>query len=257
MAGTEDPTSSAPQPAAGPGPGSVPPRGGGGGRWRRDVALVVGTALAVVVLQAVLVHGDDDGVSSDTTASTASRPDDGTTSAPESSSTTEGSGSRERRGNFEDGFWVVGEEVQPGRYISRPQTGACSWGRFADIRGDNIIVSQDRRTHQVIVDILATDKAFSSDNCGVWEIYEPSEAPPSTTIEEGDWIVGEQIEPGTYHTESASGCGWERTLGFEHTAQQLIDSLPAIPRPLTTLTVDLAAGEGFSTHDCGTWAKSG
>jgi hypothetical protein len=213
------------------------------------------TAASVALVTAVLTGGNDDGDNAqDTTTSTSDNGRATTSTTTDRSSTTEDTDARQR-GNFEDGFWVVGSEIQPGRYITRPQSSFCDWARYSDTRGDNVIISQQGRTSQVIVDILPTDKTFRSNGCGVWEIYQPHSAAPSTTIEEGDWIVGEQVEPGIYHTETGTFCSWERVVNFEHTAQVVIDSLPRAFHN-GTLTVDVAAGEGFSTHDCGVWIKS-
>jgi hypothetical protein len=249
MADTEEPAPPPSRPVP-PGPTRARP-------WLRDVLLVVITAAVVLVAQAVLTNGDDED-GDDEDVATDTTPSDDATTTTDQSETTETTTSRVRTGNFEDGLWAVGSEIQPGRYIVTgiAETG-CSWARLSDVSGDNVIVAQDRAAHQAIVDILESDGAFRSDGCGVWEVYEPRNTPPLSTIEEGDWIVGDQIEPGNYQSESASSCGWTRATAFEHTAQEVIASLPPEPRPRTILTVELVAGDRFSSSGCETWVKTG
>lgn len=219
--------------------------------WWRDVLLVVVTAAVVLGVQALLDRdGDDDNAATGTTTGTS----DQATATTETTGTTGGAESA----NFEDGIWAVGTDIEPGRYIVTgfPE-GGCSWARLADVNGDEVIVAEEAAVNQVIVDILPTDGAFRSQGCGVWQAYEARDTPPQTTIEDGDWVVGDQIEPGSYQSQSGSSCGWTRASGFEHTAQEVIASVPAELRPPTVLTVDLTAGERFSSKGCQTWVRTG
>lgn len=74
-----------------------------------------------------------------------------------------------------------------------------------------------------------------------------------TTIREGVWLVGTDIEPGTYRTsaEASSGyCYWaiEDGSNFSH----IVDNdIVTGGRP----TVTLQSGQQFTTHDCGSWLK--
>jgi len=244
MSGTGDPA---------PAPDAPTPPARGWRRWRRDVALVVVTAAVILGLQAFLFRDDDGG---DEDAATETTVGSSTTSDP--SATTATTTDPSETGNFEDGIWAVGSQIEPGRYIVTgfPE-GGCSWARLADVEGDDVIVADEAAVNQVIVDILASDAAFRSQGCGVWEVYAPRDTPPQTTIEDGDWVVGDQIEPGSYQSQSGSSCGWTRARGFEHTAQEVIDSVPAELRPPTVLTVELADGERFSSKGCQTWVRAG
>lgn len=254
------PTQPGPPPpwSSGP-PGGQPDAAPTRPRWWRDVALVVGTVIVVLAAQAVISGGDDN--DDDQEQSTATSAETPTTDAPDDTEPTEPTETTENRvhtANFPDGLWAVDSEIQPGRYVAQNQSAAgCNWERLAGSSGDNVIVSESSVKGQVVVDILPSDGAFHSENCGVWEVYEPRETPAATTVRDGDWVVGEQIEAGTYSVESATGCTWTHASGFEHTAQEVLEVVPAEARPTELFTVTLGAGQRFSTHDCGTWTKTG
>lgn len=241
----------------GNGGSEVPSPPSRGRRWWRDVVLVVATAVVVLVGQALLTGGDDDGdedvATTETTDTTPPDDDSTTTGADEGTTTTESDGGPRR--NFEDGLWAVGPEIQPNRYIATGIEGGCSWARLSDATRDNVIVAEEDVPSQAIVEILDTDAAFRSQGCGVWEVYEPRETPPLTTINDGDWVVGDQVEAGTYQVEAGSGCAWTHAAGFEHTAAEVIDHAPAVPRSSTAFTVELAVGQRFTSRECGTWVK--
>jgi hypothetical protein len=74
-----------------------------------------------------------------------------------------------------------------------------------------------------------------------------------TTIREGVWLVGADIEPGTYRTSaevSGGSCYWEIDDGadFSHIVS---NDIVTGGRP----TVTLHSGQQFTTSDCGSWVK--
>jgi hypothetical protein len=74
------------------------------------------------------------------------------------------------------------------------------------------------------------------------------EAAESSTIEDGIWEVGVDIEPGTYRSEGGAGCYWA-LLGSADTSDIVNNGGFG---PNQTLTIDSA---WFETSDCGTWEK--
>lgn len=68
-------------------------------------------------------------------------------------------------GPIGDGVWIVGTDIQPGRYTSDGGT-ACVWQRLAGFGGTS------DESHEVgltaTVEVSATDRGFSSSHCGAW-----------------------------------------------------------------------------------------
>lgn len=66
---------------------------------------------------------------------------------------------------------------------------------------------------QWIVDIPASDVGFSTDGeCGTW--FNTPRAGSLTSIPPGRWLVGAQVNPGTYVATTRAGCYWERLRNF-------------------------------------------
>jgi hypothetical protein len=69
---------------------------------------------------------------------------------------------------FDDGSWVVNEQIVPGRYRS-DGSGSCYWQRATDFSGGvDSIIANDNVDGSTVVDIKATDVAFTSNRCGTW-----------------------------------------------------------------------------------------
>jgi hypothetical protein len=69
------------------------------------------------------------------------------------------------RGPIGDGIWIVGTDVAPGRYSSAGGA-SCVWQRLSGFGG----TSEESLEAGVegAVEIKATDRGFSSSNCGTW-----------------------------------------------------------------------------------------
>ena len=99
------------------------------------------------------------------------------------------------------------------------------------------------------MEILPTDIGFNSTRCRRWELYE-APAAPAATFGDGDWVVGEQIEPGQYRSDgSGTACYWERAGGFSHDFNEIISNENATGPTV----VALSPGERFTAARCGTW----
>ncbi len=149
---------------------------------------------------------------------------------------------------FGAGTQLVGTDMQPGRYTSH---GAhCYWERLAGLSGDfdDIIVNGNSEA-QAIVEIVPGDVAFNSSGCGRWTIYQPPAAPVSE-FGPGDWVVGEQILPGTYRS-GGELCYWERASGFTHDFGEIVTN--AVPEGQAV--VEIPPGDvRFTSVGCGTWS---
>lgn len=160
---------------------------------------------------------------------------------------------------FGPGQYLVNSRIQPGRYFADPSSGSCYWERESGTGGTlgeiiaNDFVGYDAR--QIIVDILPSDFAFKAEAaCGSW--FTTPRAPAQTGIPPGMWLVGDQIQPGTYQSTVNSGCYWERLRNFEGTIRSVIanDFVSAAgPRLVTISGSDVGFG---SDADCGTWTRA-
>jgi hypothetical protein len=263
---------SAPRPQADAPPPEPPPDA----KRRRLALIVVAGVVAVALLVALVVtratndDGDGDGGSGPATTtsdeqttgtrtegsaagsgevdSTAPRPADTTTSI---SSGPAGSDA------LADGLWIIGEDIQPGRYIAAGIDGnGCDWARLSDAAGNSVIAAETDVANQAIVDILDSDTAFRTTGCGTWARYTAPGRPPATTIDEGDWVVGEQIEAGAYRVPQAATCSWTRATGFEHTPQEVTQTEKTNIALEGPFLVTLTAGERFTSRGCATWARA-
>ena len=81
-----------------------------------------------------------------------------------------------------DGTWLVGQEVTPGIYAA-PGGEQCSWQRLSGFGGtaDEVVASASGAVRP-IVEIAATDRGFSTSNCGDWTTVsiQVQPTPPAT-----------------------------------------------------------------------------
>ena len=69
---------------------------------------------------------------------------------------------------FGDGTWLVGDDIQPGRYRVVAE-GSCYWARLSGVTGDlDDIITNEIGSGPTYVQILPTDVAFKSTGCGMW-----------------------------------------------------------------------------------------
>ena len=165
------------------------------------------------------------------------------------------------RTSFGAGTWLVGSEIEPGRYFTNPRAG-CYWERLSGLGGTladtiaNEFIGFD--SPQEIVDIAPSDRAFDADeDCGTWD-QTPEPSPPAGTIPPGTWLVGGQIAPGVYEVDAGDGCYWERLSGFGGRGIDDVlanDFVSGGGRQLVEIAPD---DVGFSNDvDCGTWRAIG
>lgn len=84
--------------------------------------------------------------------------------------------------------------------------------------------------------------------------YTPPPPPgPKTTIDtNGTFVVGSDIDPGTYRTDGKYGCYWARLRSLD-TGDIIDNNVSDGPQIVQILPADKA----FMTRDCGTWHKTG
>lgn len=177
--------------------------------------------------------------------------------------------------SFGDGLWVVGVDIAPGTYrVEAPVVYAddnsyCYWTTYDDAAGglDHLVATglgDGRPT--VVFDSVAAVEPFG---CGTWVRVDPEalfkNADAATVIPEGEWLVGEDVAPGTYQTTAAvetmqadSDCFWNITHDLAvsdgsppvHFDDDVLDSAQeGLP------TVSLASGQVFTSSACGDWER--
>lgn len=159
---------------------------------------------------------------------------------------------------FGAGQYLVGGHVAAGRYFSAPSSG-CYWERQSGLGGTpgEILASGSIGFDggQWIVDILPSDVAFKTlAACGIWYRESPRRG-AQATISPGAWLVGTQIEPGTYRATAQPGCYWERLRDFTGEREGVIASNLVAAAGSEQVTV-LASDAGFAANAaCGTWTR--
>lgn len=77
----------------------------------------------------------------------------------------------------------------------------------------------------------------------------------SGSFGDGVWIVGRDIQPGTYrNSDSSQLCYWERLSGFSGELGDILAN--EVSDAIQTVTIK-STDAGFSATDCGVWTKVG
>jgi hypothetical protein len=153
---------------------------------------------------------------------------------------------------FFDGIWEIGVDLEPGTYRTTDYTDSCYWARLKGFSGElgDIITNNFSSGYQVVT-IPARDVGFESDGCGDWTSDLSQVTETKTTFDEGTYIVGTDIQPGTYRSSEGDGCYWARLSGFRGTIGDIITN-DFRSGGVATVTIR-QSDEGFSSNGCGTW----
>ena len=170
---------------------------------------------------------------------------------------------------FDDGTYIVGLDIAPGRYRAAAPSDSCFWLRLRDFRlFGGKYGSHDVRTTiggwgttvlggdvSSVVDIEPTDAGFYSAGCGTWTNDLTPIATPGQPFPDGTYIVGDEIAPGRYRArEPSAECYWARLGDFSGKYGEGGNYL-VIRRTGPTSVVDLAPEDaGFYSRGCGTWS---
>lgn len=161
------------------------------------------------------------------------------------------------RTSFGSGKYRVNSDIAAGRYFADPASG-CYWERESGLGGSTAeIIANDFVSYnaaQIIVDILTGDVGFQTDaDCGTWN--QTPRGGAQSSIAPGMWLVNGQVTPGTYRTNAAAGCYWERLRNFQGVLGSILANdfvSSAGPQVVTIAPGDV----GFNTDgDCGTWSR--
>lgn len=234
-----------------------------GTKWKQVVA-VCGYGLLVLIIIGALSGPPDEGgsapVASETTAPAQEEPAasteeptaETTSPAPQPSPAPAPEPEPEPEPGFGDGTHIVGEDIKPGTYRSTASGGLCYWARLSGFSGELDDILANGSQSPEIVTISDSDTGFQTQGCGQWVPIEEIEASTVSEFNDGTYLVGEQIEPGTYRAEGEGGiCYWARLSNFD----QDLDGILA--NGTNAGVVEISSSDaGFKTFGCGTWSKT-
>jgi hypothetical protein len=180
------------------------------------------------------------------TPTPASQPTDQPTDAPTPTSV-------QTFATFTDGTFQVGSDIQPGIYRTQTDSSGCYYARLKGFSGTtDDILANNLTDYPAIVTIFPSDKGFISQNCGTWTTDLSQITTSKTTFDNGMFIVGIDIQPGTYKNTGSSGCYYARLHGFSNSTYDIIANNLTDHAAIVTIS---ASDKGFESTRCGTWTK--
>lgn len=158
---------------------------------------------------------------------------------------------------FGSGDFIVGEDVKPGTYRTRETADMCYWERLKGWGGTlDEIIANGTGSGYFVVTIGKNDVGFSTSGCGEWSSDLSAVIDPNGPIDEdGTYIVGKDMKPGTWRSDGGAGfgCYAARLSGFGGTLNNIITNDVSTDGGLV-MTIK-STDKGFETSGCGTWKK--
>lgn len=152
---------------------------------------------------------------------------------------------------FGDGAWLVGLEVEPGRYRTTTATEACSWRQRDDDGGLNDSGGAALAMAIALIDNW-DDASFFSRGCGEWARDPAPLIEPGRPFGDGAWFVGSEVEPGRYRMATPTDeCSWERRGGGHWRPV----SGPRIGGATMSVVTIAPGDDAFTSSGCGVWAQ--
>jgi hypothetical protein len=157
--------------------------------------------------------------------------------------------------HFGDGTQRVGSDIQAGTYRTRKGSSGCYYARLDGFGGGvEDILANDNTNDPAVVTIQPTGAGFESRRCGTWTQDLSQITDSTTSFEDGTYVVGTDIEPGTYRSSGSSGCYYAQLSGFHGGTQDVITNdntnAPAV--------VEIGSTDaGFQSKRCGSWEEIG
>lgn len=228
---------------------SKPPRK----KLSRRAWIIVGVVVLILII-IIAVNSGTKGTANTTTANTSTQPAaQPTTAHVPTAPPTKVPTPTPTFANFADGSYQVGKDIQPGTYRTRTGSPGCYYERLKGFGGTvDDIIANSNTDYPAIVTIAPSDKGFNSQGCGTWTKDLSQITTSKTTFDDGIYIIGTDITPGTYKNTGASGCYYARLSGFGGT----IDNIIANNNVDTATFVTIAPSDkGFELNGCGTWTK--
>ena len=153
---------------------------------------------------------------------------------------------------FGGGTKRVGVDISPGTYRTRTSVSDCYWERLKGFSGNlSDIIANDFSTGYQVVTIKSTDKGFNSSRCSNWSSDLSQVTASKTKFGQGTFIVGTDIQPGTYKSSTGGSCYWARLSNFLGTLSSILANHYGSQGLVTIRSTD----KGFQSSRCGTWTK--
>jgi len=153
---------------------------------------------------------------------------------------------------FSDGTHVVGQDVSPGTYRTRTSSPGCYYARLAGFGGTlGDIIANENTDAPAVVTVSANDKGFISRGCGIWTQDLSPITSSRTSFGDGIYIVGTDIQPGTYRNNGQQGCYYERLSGFGGISAEIIANENTDSTAVVTIS---PTDRGFKSARCGNWS---
>ena len=156
--------------------------------------------------------------------------------------------------HFGQGTFQVGIDIAPGIYTADNNNGRCLWFTLTDFTYKS---NTEQRLNwwkigKPVVQLTQNDVAIYSIRCGTWHIREsPKPQQIMTQFSDGSHLVGIDIAPGTYTTNSKDqDCRWFRTATFAATTPDNSGGYVSNGQQIATI---LPSDNGFFSQGCGTW----
>lgn len=156
-----------------------------------------------------------------------------------------------------EGTFAVGADIAPGIYYANSTSSFAYWARLSDASGDfDAIIANGNPSGQAVVEIREGDAFFETSGVDGWRpISEIPRDPKPTIPGDGIWIVGVQIEPGTYSGTTESDFAYWARLSD---ASGDFDAIIANDNPSGNAIVEIAETDAyFETSGVAGWSKSG
>ncbi len=155
---------------------------------------------------------------------------------------------------FGDGTHLVGTEMPPGLYRTEG-AGLCSWQRLSDLSGKySAVLAWEFVEGQTYVEVLPSDAAFATDDCGRWTPATGGGPDVSSGFGDGTYLVGSDVRPGTYRSTGGVNCSWARLSGL---TGDFGDVRAVAFSDEETRVVIQPSDAAFRTDGCGTWTRIG
>lgn len=161
-------------------------------------------------------------------------------------------GSQEGQMGRADVIKIVGRDIQAGVWRTRGPSANCYWARLSDVSGNSgTALANGMGNGPMIVEIGSGDMAFRSTRCGEWtRDLSPITSTPEAAFRDGMYIVGTDIAPGLWRSDSPTSCYWARLRGFSGGGGD------TIANDLYSGVVEIMPSDvGFLSNRCGTWTK--
>jgi hypothetical protein len=163
----------------------------------------------------------------------------------------DGSYNPEIKTSFDDGWWIVGVDIQPGLYRTTDEV--RYYARLSDVSGDfsAIIANEASTSGPAIIEINENDFAFQSSGDVLWSLIDDSYQPElRTSFGDGWWIVGVDIQPGVYRTPDDVSY-YARLSGFGNEFSEIIANEASASG--NSIIEIFPTDVGFQTQGGATW----